>query len=256
METTPLISGPGTPALASSHTSQPQYSQPFLSDADLFYAIGVQVNEPIEDVDHVLKHRDQFGLAAHTQAQQLLSSEQFMGWMKSSRAETLFVKGNFQMIGPGRISGLSALCATLSLNLSKTTQYIVLRAFCGLHEAQNYQNSGPSWLIRSLVAQLLLSSVTFNVDFINTRVFAEGIKSHNLQDICSVFRSLIEQLSNTTTVVCIIDGVTRFEFETWKAEMNEVLFILNQIVLNEFLKPNFKLLLGTPFSNTQFGNII
>ncbi|KAJ5984070.1 hypothetical protein N7481_006169 [Penicillium waksmanii] len=245
---------PNTPSLASSYSSQPQYPQPFLSDTDLFHAIGVHVNEPIEDVDHVLRHRDQFDIAAQTQAQQLLSSEDFMRWMKSSLAETLFVKGHFQMVGPGRISVLSALCATLSLqvNLLKNTHYIVLHAFCGLHEAHSHQNAGPNWLIRSLIAQLLLSGVTFNLDFINTRAFAERIKSHYLQDLCSIFRLLIEQLPNTATVVCIIDGVTRFESEIWKAEMNDVLFILNQTVRNEFLKPSFKLLLTTPSSNTRF----
>jgi hypothetical protein len=253
VEMTPLILGPDTISLASSYSSQPQYyPQPFLSDTDLFHAIGVQVNEPIEDVDHVLRHRDQFDIAAQTQAQQLLSSEDFMRWMKSSLAETLFVKGHFQIVGPGRVSVLSTLCATLSLNLSKNTHYIVLHAFCGLHEAHSHQNDGPNWLIRSLIAQLLLSGVTFNLDFINTRAFAEQIKSHYLQDLCSIFRLLIEQLPNTATIVCIIDGVNRFESEIWKAEMNDVLFILNQTVRNKFLKPSFKLLLATPFSNTRF----
>ncbi|KAJ5755685.1 hypothetical protein N7533_005228 [Penicillium manginii] len=240
------------PFLASSYISQPQYLQPFLTDTDLFDAIGVQVHESIEDVERILKHRDQFDIAAQTQAQQLLSSEQFMGWMKSPLPETLFVKGHFQMVGPGRISVLSALFATLSLNLIKNTDYVVLHAFCGLHEAQSHQSVGPNWLIRSLIAQLLLSGINLNLDCINTRAFAEGIKSHHLQDLCSIFRLLIEQLPNTVTVICIIDGVNRFESEIWKADMIEILFILNQIVLNESLRPAFKLLLATPFSNTRF----
>jgi hypothetical protein len=111
---------------------------------------------------------------------------------------------------------------------------------------------GPNWLIRSLIAQLLLSGINLNLDCINTRAFAEGIKSHHLQDLCSIFRLLIEQLPNTVTVICIIDGVNRFESEIWKADMIEILFILNQIVLNESLRPAFKLLLATPFSNTRF----
>lgn len=235
----------------SPYSSRSPQPQSFLSDMELFNALGLAVNEPIEDVDHILKRRDQFDLAAQAQAQQLLSSEQFMGWMKSPLPETLFVKGNFQIVGSGRISVLSALCATLSLNLVKNTHYIVLHAFCGLHEAHSHQNAGPNWLIRSLIAQLLLCGVSFNLDFINTRSFAEQIKSHYLQDLCSVFRQLVEQLPNTATVICIIDGVTPFESETWKIDMIDVLFILNQIVLNEFLKLTFKLMLTTPFCHTH-----
>ncbi|KAK5798239.1 hypothetical protein VI817_004530 [Penicillium citrinum] len=244
---------PETPFIAAPYIHQPQQPQPFLSDSELYHSLGLQVNEPIEDVDQVLKHRDQFDIATHTQAQQLLSSEQFMGWMKSPLAETLLVKGNFQMAGSGRISVLSTLCATLSLHLSRNTPHIVMTAFCGLHEAHSHDSheAGPNWLIRSLIAQLLLSGVTFNMDFINTRSFAEQIKSHYLQDLCSIFRQLIEQLPNTATVICIIDSIARFEYERWQEDLVDVLQILDMIVQNEYLKPTFKLLLTTPFSNAR-----
>ncbi|CAI7566178.1 unnamed protein product [Penicillium glandicola] len=242
---------PNTPFFPTLYTAQPPQPQSFLSDTELFYALGVQLEEAIEDVDLIIKRLNQFNITAQTQAQQLLSSEQFMGWIKSSLPETLFVKGNFQA-GPSRISALSVLCATISLNISKNTNYIVLHTFCGLHEGQHYPNAGPNWLIRSLIAQLLLTRIQFNLDFINTRSFAEQIKSHCLQELCSVFRQLIEQLPKEATVICIIDGVTWLESETWKTDLIDVLYILNQVVLNEFLKPSFKLLLTTQFSNTTF----
>ncbi|KAJ5221193.1 uncharacterized protein N7469_010080 [Penicillium citrinum] len=128
-----------------------------------------------------------------------------------------------------------------------------MTAFCGLHEAHSHDSheAGPNWLIRSLIAQLLLSGVTFNMDFINTRSFAEQIKSHYLQDLCSIFRQLIEQLPNTATVICIIDSIARFEYERWQEDLVDVLQILDMIVQNEYLKPTFKLLLTTPFSNAR-----
>ncbi|GKZ46987.1 hypothetical protein AbraIFM66951_010160 [Aspergillus brasiliensis] len=226
--------------------------QSFLSDAELFYALRVNVNEPIEDVDYILKRLGQFDVAAQAQAQQLLSSEAFLQWIKSPLPQTLLVKGNFNMTGPGRISALSELCATLSLNISKNTNQIVLRTFCGLHEAQDHQNAGPNWLIRSLIAQLLLSGTVSNLVHIDTRAFAESIKSHALRDLCSLFRQLIEQLPKEATVICIIDGISGFESETWRADFFDVLYILNQTVLNQYLKPSFKLLLTTPFSHTMF----
>ncbi|OJJ68853.1 hypothetical protein ASPBRDRAFT_209306 [Aspergillus brasiliensis CBS 101740] len=240
------------PLACTPYISQQPNSQSFLSGTELFHALRVNVNEPSEDVDYILKRLGQFDVAAQAQAQQLLSSEAFLQWIKSPLPQTLLVKGNYNMTGPGRISALSELCATLSLNISKNTNYIVLRTFCGLHEAPNHQNAGPNWLIRSLITQLLLSGTVSHLVHIDTRAFAESIKSHALRDLCSLFRQLIEQLPKEATVICIIDGVSGFESETWRADLFDVLYILNQTVLNQYLKPSFKLLLTTPFSHTMF----
>lgn len=106
------------------------------------------------------------------------------------------------MAGPVKISPLSSLCAAIYLNLSKTTNYI------NLHETSGHRSAGPTGLIRSLIAQLLLSGITFSMDFICTRPWADEIQSHSLRTLCSTFRQLVGELSRTTTVVCIIDGFT------------------------------------------------
>ena len=226
-------------------------SQSFLSRMELFKCMGVSPKGSIDDTNIVLKQHSAFTPEAQAQSQQLLSSMEFSRWMQSTHAETLFVQGNYSTMGPGRVSPLSALCATLSLNLSKHSNSIVLHFFCGTHEALDDPVSGPNGLIRSLIAQLLLTRFMFNLDFINTRPFTELIESHSLFDLCHTFRQLVEQLPTTATVVCIIDGVTQFESAAWLADLLEVIHTMNQIVNNPALHPIVKLLVTTPF--TQMG---
>lgn len=168
--------------------------------------------------------------------------------MGSAYSSALVVQGNFHRPGPGRTSALSALCAMFSLNLSKNTQSIVLQFFCGIQEAPNDPVLGPNGLIRSLLAQLLLTRFPFNLDFINTRAFFEAIKSHSLRDLCSVFRQLIEQLPPAARVVCIIDSISSFEYDSRLTDLIDVLHILDTIIGNPYLRPVVKLMATTSFS--------
>ncbi|OJJ48281.1 hypothetical protein ASPZODRAFT_130253 [Penicilliopsis zonata CBS 506.65] len=236
-------------AVASMNTPMIQ-SQSFLSRMDLLSCLGVSPRASVDDVDVVLKQHSVLTAEAQAQSQQLLSSIEFSRWMKASHAETLFVQGNSSIIGPCRVSPLSALCATLSLNLSKYPNCTVLHFFCGIHEAPGDPIAGPNGLIRSLIVQLLLTRATFNLDFINTRAFEELIRAHSLFDLCHTFRELIEQLPPTATVVCIMDGVARFESDAWLTDLLEVIHTLNQIIVNPALHPVVKLLVTTPFAQS------
>ncbi|KAL3478328.1 hypothetical protein BJX99DRAFT_269323 [Aspergillus californicus] len=218
----------------------------FLSPMQLFTGLNVSPPSLIHDVDFVLQHIGRIEGSAQTQAQQLLSS-----------SETLYVQGSFRIASAGRISALSAVCATLSLNLSKNTDSIVLLFLCGLHEAGDDPIAGPNGLMRSFVAQLLLTGRDFNLDFINTRHFAEQIEAGYLPALTHTFRQLIEQLPTNATVVCIIDALVRFEYAPWLSDLSEVIFTLNQIIHNPALHPVVKLLATTPFTTSQHvGNLI
>ncbi|KAL2841162.1 hypothetical protein BJY01DRAFT_236498 [Aspergillus pseudoustus] len=229
----------------------------FLSMIQLFQGLNVPPKSFIEDVDRTIQQIGRMDPSAQTQAQQLLSAPEFFKWIQASHAETLYVQGNFQMATARRISPLSALCGTLSLNLSKNTDFIVLLFVCGLHDASEDPIAGPSGLIRSLIAQLLLTGRDFNLDFINTRQFSESIHANDLPSLNHTFRQLIEQLPTNVTVVCIIDGLIRFESPAWLADLTDVVFTLNQIIYNPALHPIVKLLVTTPFANSQHvGNLI
>ncbi|KAJ0422342.1 hypothetical protein BJY00DRAFT_322533 [Aspergillus carlsbadensis] len=226
----------------------------FLTHTQLFQCMQVSPKSIIDDVDVVLQQIGRIDGAAHMQAQQLLSSQEFFCWIGPSRTETLYVQGNLHTASAGRISALSAVCAILSLNLFKSTDSVVLHFTCGLHEAPENPIAGPNGLIRSLIAQLLLAGLDFNLDFISTRVYSEQIKAHDLPALTHTFRCLIESLPCNITVIRMIDGLVRFESESGHllAELADVIHTLNQIVCNPVLRPVFKLLVTTPFARSRY----
>jgi hypothetical protein len=229
----------------------------FLSPMQLFQCLNVSPRSIIDDVDIVLQQIGRIDASAQAQAQQLLSSQEFFRWIGPSRTETLYVQGNLRVANSARISVLSAVCATLSLNLSKNTDSVVLVVMCGLHEASNEPIGGPKGLIRSLIAQLLLAGLDLKLDFISTRSYSRLIKAHDLRSLAQTLRCLIESLPCNLTVVCILDGLTQFESSPWLAELEEVVYTLNEIIRNRVLRPVVKLLVTTPFANSlHLGNLI
>ncbi|KAL6238214.1 hypothetical protein BDW75DRAFT_237708 [Aspergillus navahoensis] len=127
-----------------------------------------------------------------------------------------WVNRNCEGVGTGRLSALSVLCALLVLSVHQNTNAIVLHHYCGLHETGGEGAvTGPDGLIRSLNFQLLFSGRhKCNLDF-NTRQFADETLSKSIRMLCHTFRQSIEQLPPRQTVICIIDGITGFEYGPW-----------------------------------------
>ncbi|RDW93391.1 uncharacterized protein DSM5745_00713 [Aspergillus mulundensis] len=246
-----LVSSPFEVLSNSQHSSPVQSPAQWLSETDLMQSLGVYFREHLEDLDTVLKEQHQFDDATQSHARQLLQTPRFSRWISSQSPDMLWVNGNFEDLGPGRLSALSVLCALLVLSLHQNSNAITLHHFCGLHETGTEGTvTGPNGLIRSLIFQLLFcSGHKFNLDFINTRQFANDIESHSLRMLCHTFRQLIEQLPPRQTVICIIDGITGFEYGPWLDDLWDVMLILNKLVTDDALRPNFKLLVTTPFAD-------
>lgn len=237
------------------HRSRPAINNPialpraFLSMLELFECLRVPPKSAVEDVDFLLKGANKLDPQAQIQAQQLFTSMEFSRWMSSTHAETLFVQGNLNVVGAGRTSAMSAVCAALFLNLSKNTDAVVLLFSCGLHERSENPTSGPNGLIRSLITQLLLQCQTISLDFIDNRAFAEDIQSHSLSALRALFVRLVERLPQTSTVICILDGLAQFESRAWRRDLMDIIQTLNNIIRNHYLQPVVKLLVTSPFAN-------
>ncbi|KAL5041338.1 hypothetical protein BDW71DRAFT_217925 [Aspergillus fruticulosus] len=232
---------------------RPSEPEPFLDEVELHDSLGVSHQRVLTEMELVLKELPQFETSAQAQAQQLFSSRAFSDWMASSWPATLLVHDKFDAPGSGRITALSVLCAMFALQLRNShrqDQTIVLHHFCGLHRSSHDPTdpiAGPNGLMRSLVAQILRTGRRFNLGFINTRSFAHDICMHSLQMLCHTFSLLVEDLPRSTTVICILDGVSEFTSQQWREEMTDVLLILERLVTNSALRANFKLLCTTLF---------
>ncbi|KAL3428932.1 hypothetical protein BDV09DRAFT_181249 [Aspergillus tetrazonus] len=211
-------------------------------------SLGVSHQRVLDEMELVIKEQPQFEISAQAQAQQLFSSRAFSSWIASSWPATLLVHDQFGTPGSGRITTLSALCAIFALQLrnsDRRDQTIVLHHFCGLHRSSHDPTDpipGPNGLMRSLIAQILRTGRRFNLSFINTRSFAHDICMHSLQMLCHTFSLLVEDLPHSTTIICILDGVSEFASQQWREEMTDVLLILERLVTNSGLRANFKLL--------------
>lgn len=105
----------GTPK----HPVNPPQFESLLDETELHVILGVNPQQPANDLLLVVKELAQFGVAAQTQAKQLFASRTFGSWMAST---TILVHGDFDMTGP------------------YDEQIIVLYYFCGLHASRHNWN--------------------------------------------------------------------------------------------------------------------
>ena len=138
-------------------------------------------------------------------------------WVKSCVSAILFVNGNFSP--SARRSPLSFVCAKLidsiqpaSSGLDSEAQPTCIIAhsfFCGQHLTPKDPDAGIPALIRSLIAQIL---VTPHTDFKVS--LTKKIPKTDLSDVkalSAIYRDLIMQIPAGTTVFCIIDALTFHE---------------------------------------------
>ncbi|KAJ5692484.1 hypothetical protein N7462_001907 [Penicillium macrosclerotiorum] len=205
---------------------------------------------PTQDLEYVARQSLNFEAKAQMQAQNLTRAPEFQSWLISRKSDLLIVDGNTD--GPARISALSAVCATLIIALLKSdNRPIVLHFFCGQHTSTMDSLSGPTGLMRSLITQLLYSARSFNIDFINSRTYRESLERHSLQHLCDAFSKLVEQLTLDRNVFCVIDGISLYETDLWLEELAFVFERLNDITINEHLRPVFKVLFASPYASRQ-----
>ncbi|KAL4879310.1 hypothetical protein BJY04DRAFT_220166 [Aspergillus karnatakaensis] len=197
----------------------------------------------LSDLEYLLQQGCLFSNASQgqAQAQQLMHQPRFHDWLSSSRPDLLLVHGNFDACA--RITPLSYLCAHLSLGLSNTKGLTVLSFFCGQHESRVDSLRGPRGLLRSLITQLLYVGGSFNHDFINTRHYAESIKAHVVQDLCTTFKFLISQLPLNQRVFCFIENILWLESEEWMQDLRDVLEMLYRLAHDSSLRPILKILI-------------
>jgi hypothetical protein len=221
----------------------------FLSLPELLKVLSVPHMKATEDLDYMLRQGKNFDVAAQGQARCLLQTEQFQGWFSSRNSDLLLVDGNADSFGSSRISPMSFLCATLVLTLLNNRPAISLNFFCGQHVASDDELKGPNGLIRSLIAQLLLTGRTLSLDFIDSRIYREDLESHTQVALCHTFQQLVKQLPVDTLVFCVIDGVSLYERTDWRGDLSFVVDRLSDLVKDERLQPTFKLLMTSPYAS-------
>jgi hypothetical protein len=109
-------------------------------------------------------------------------------------------------------------------------------------------------LVRSLIVQLLSLQV-FDLNFVNSSYWKEGLRTHDLLTLGRLFHRLLEQLTGTI-VFCIIDSVSVFETNPWLGELRSILQTLLDTAADQALDVRFKLLATSTTRSRGWGDML
>ncbi|KAK1673700.1 hypothetical protein BDP55DRAFT_747318 [Colletotrichum godetiae] len=137
------------------------------------------------------------------------------------------------------------------------------RAHTALNEDRPYNDDwyGPSGMIRSLIAQILLALIKRNsldLGCLDRRSYVRGLEHHDLGILCDLLSDLVCQFDAETTIY-VIDGVSKFDvdhnniFQRFEVAIRR----LGDIVKDDELGPRLKILMTVPFrSSVRLKNIV
>lgn len=194
---------------------------------------------------------------------QQVKTPQVKQWLHALSSSVVLVEGCGTRPQAGRVAPLSHVCATFIQILnnsggaegdSKTTK-TTLFFFCGQHVMEKDSLQGPQGLMRSLLAQLILTLVQNNwvqdstpIKLLHKQGFgAQELENFSLQDVCQLFHQLLSSVPSGSTVFALVDGISYFEHsEVWRGEFELVIGCLARITADDELGRMFKLLLTSP----------
>ncbi|GAW14979.1 hypothetical protein ANO14919_043870 [Xylariales sp. No.14919] len=215
-----------------------------VTQMQLLGAIGVSLNVMWRDLDRVAQQAIHFDAESQGKAQWLIKTTEFSNWMQSRRSSILLADGattgHIMLVSP-----MSGLCAALVSSLADDSSgTITLSFFAGLHvgtDSTHHDINGPQGMMRSLIVQLLSSSLLKpNLEFLTS----DGLKvyqRHDLKSLCNLFVRLIQQLPQGVDVFCIIDGISWYEQNPWLSGLRSVTGMFEYLM--EKLDPKYTAIL-------------
>lgn len=159
----------------------------------------------------------------------------FQSWLsETSQASAILVHGNFQ--ARTVMTPLSYLCAKISKEYTEKPGFMVVTYFCALHANARTDDSDAKSLLTSLIGQLLSQPAmdrNYDPGSFDKHII-KGIKKRDISTLGKVFKTLINQLRSTSTVVfCLIDSISYYEDPVRAKDTKEVLSILKEIVVSQ-----------------------
>jgi hypothetical protein len=199
--------------------------EPLISSIELLGILGVRPDQAWDDLREAVLQGPKFGDKQLGHARWLLGTDTFLSWFRGRQSSILLVEGNLTQHALSELTPLSALGATLASSLvGSSSEDIVLSFFCGMHcteSGKGAETSGPNFMIRSLIAQLLVNDRLSELDLEElTEELLVACESHNIRALCQLFEQLVLQIPPWTQVYCILDGVTWYEDQRWMDELD------------------------------------
>lgn len=188
---------------------------------EIIVILDYEESVPQGDIKAILRIAWTLPRSAQDRAVTLMQSPKLHAWIASTEPSILLVNGNYN--ASARQSPLSFVCAKLvdsiqpvsQENRARTPSIFAHAFFCGLHMKSKDPDSGLGGLMRSLLAQLLVTYPDFNLSIIQR---LRDIDSNSVSSLCEIFSTLIMQIPPQTMVFCMIDGITLHESSASQTE--------------------------------------
>lgn len=205
------------------------------------------------DVNRTLSAGRVFNLHEQERTEYLMTSSRFKQWLTSRHSEVLFINGNADT--SNRCSPMSFACGLLVSSLGSFPSTITLSFFCALHTDSSDPETGSRMMLASLVCQLLEKYQDFDLSFLGADQKYD-LQDHEVDTLCSLFKSLLQQLPEGQLAFCMVDGVSYYEYRDRRDDTCKVLAMLAALTADEKLKAVFKLMISSPTKSRYHSNIV
>ncbi|KAI0534804.1 hypothetical protein GGR58DRAFT_504979 [Xylaria digitata] len=204
-----------------------------------------------DGLDTVIRRRIRVSFQDQGQAQTIFQDSRFLSWLENEDPDIILVDGNMESSARDRVSAMSLFCANFVLGMTKLeSQDVCMHFFCGLHDSPMGPWQGPKGLLQSAIIQLLAALEArncLNLDFLFERSQIKRLRSGDIDELCRVFHELVRQFPPGTAVYCIVDGIQMFYHNADLTDLELLVRYLKVVTTDEYLKPNFKVLMTVPF---------
>lgn len=218
-----------------------------LESHQLLELLAINRTEIAKNLTSMLRLGQAADSSYHNRGSLLMRSPDFQHWLTSTSPNFLLVDGNGHSAAE-RTSAMTFISALLAQSLSDEGASCI-HYFCGLHTARSDDLSGPSGLLRALLAQLV-SLHALRVGFTDNSEYHELQRFDNTR-LCTLFSDLVKDLPKGLILVCIIDGVSLYETSEWTEDLRRILETLNDLTRDPEVCAVFKVLVTSALASRQ-----
>jgi hypothetical protein len=234
-----------------SPSPSPEEPKTYVNPQVLLGMMNVHHLKAIDDEQLIIRRGNSMDSEATSHAATMFQTPQIQNLLKSAGSGVVLVNGCTDRSQNTKISPLTYVCANLTHTLrNSTATKVVLAFFCGQHTSSQDDLIGPQGLMRSLVADLILSLTRIGCGLEVAPSWFPDSQENGEQlsfpDTCQLFYHLVELVPKATRIYCVVDGISYYERQDLKEDYDLMMKCFDSIILNDTVAADFKLLLTTP----------
>jgi len=229
----------------------------------LLAALDCRHLRALDDEGYVLRQHRVMNSEALAHASGMIKAPQVSQLLKERRPGVVLVEGHLDTTQQNsRVTPISQVCATLAQALRKTGNSVLV-FFCGRNLDGDDPQLGPSRLIRSLLAQLVLlllqnrwmedGAVIMRPSYLQGKDV--DLDQLSTEDVCQLFHSLLRAVPANMSLVCIVDGISLYEKEVWQGDYDMVMRAFRLVTEDSSLAAPLKLVMTSATSSRFLSSI-